>query len=317
MYKKILLSALVATAIAGGTTFSLVYADDRVEAEKPDVEITDDGRKFDDSQLLKETLIGWQKEEVIDAKQDVKDAYEALKNADPNDPDEIAELKKNLTDAKNTLSDTVADFKKEKRRLTKQVNKLSDEQVFALNRSLNNAVNNGLIVDLNSDYMRALLKGNYNKQQINSLTKALEEEAKFEKLSDKFTSKYDYTGNEKFMDKADMMTDKGERQKDKFLAKIDKFDRDDFDEVEHHNKVRKAARDNAKSTVRDASKDSARKNAKKSAKNDAKKSAKNDAKESAKETAKNSAKASAKNNAKESAKNSAKKSVKNNAKKKT
>jgi len=124
--------------------------------------------------------------------------------------------------------------------------------------------------------MQELLDGNYNKQQINSLTKALEEEAKFDKLSDKFTSKYDLTGNEKFLDKADMMTAKGERQKDKFLAKVDKFERNTL-EVEHHNKARKAARDSAKSTARDSSKNSARKDAKRAAKNDAKKVAKENA----------------------------------------
>ncbi|MCU7799553.1 MAG: hypothetical protein KZQ70_05255 [gamma proteobacterium symbiont of Lucinoma myriamae] len=248
MYKKTLLSALISASIAAGTAFSLVYADEVDEVEQADVEVTDDGRKFDSTERLEETLIGWQEEKVADAEQDVKDARDLA----------------------------VENFEEEKNKLTEQIAELSEEQLFALNRSLNNATNNGLIVDLNSEYMQDLLDGNYNKQQINSLTKALEEEAKFDKLSDKFTSKYDLTGNEKFSDKADMMTAKGERQKDKFLAKVDKFDRNDLD-VEHQNKARKAARDSAKSTARDASKNSARKDAKRAAKNSAKKVAKENA----------------------------------------
>jgi len=279
MYKKTLLSALISASIAAGTTFSLVYADEVVEVELPDVEVTDDGRKFDSTERLEETLIGWQEEKVADAEQDVKDAQEAFDNANA-DPDatdeEKAALEKELTDAEDARDLAVESFEEEKTKLTEQIAELSEEQLFALNRSLNNATNNGLIVDLNSEYMQELLDGNYNKQQINSLTKALEEEAKFDKLSDKFTSKYDLTGNEKFLDKADMMTAKGERQKDKFLAKVDKFERNTL-EVEHHNKARKAARDSAKSTARDSSKNSARKDAKRAAKNDAKKVAKENA----------------------------------------
>ena len=286
MYKKTLLSALVSASIVAGTTFSLVYADDRVEVEQPyaveveqvDVEVTDDGRKFDSIERLEETLIGWQEEKVTKAKQDLTDAEYARDNPPEGAiDDELAALEQNVIDAGDALTDAETGLEEEKTELTRQIEKeLTVEQIFALNRSLNNATNNGLIVDLNSEYMQDLLDGNYNKQQINSLTKALEEEAKFDKLSDKFTSKYDLIDNEKFLDKADMMTAKGERQKDKFLAKVDKFDRNNL-EVDHQIKARKAARDSAKSTARDASKDSARKNAKRAAKNNAKKVAKENA----------------------------------------
>ena len=150
--------------------------------------------------------------------------------------------------------------------------------------------------------MQDLLDGNYNKQQINSLTKALEEEAKFDKLSDKFAAKYDVTGNDKFLDKADMMSLKGDRQKDKFLTKVDKFAADDGDEVEHHNKTMKS--------VRSGSKKSAKYDAKKSAKSDAKAVAKSNAKAAAKANAK----AVAKSNAKAVAKSRAKKDARDKAK---
>ncbi|NOQ78335.1 MAG: hypothetical protein GQ546_02930 [Gammaproteobacteria bacterium] len=288
MYKKTLLSALVSASIVAGTTFSLVYADDRVEVEQPyaveveqpDVEVTDDGRKFDSSVRLEDTLVGWQDELLTEAGKDLKDAEEARAE----DPDN-EELQKAVADAE----DNVTGLKEEQQKIEDlmsgktevknedgEVVTLTDEQIFALNRALNNATNNGLVVDFNSDYLEEVIAGEYNKQQTNAVTKALEEEAKFDKLSDKFTSKYDLTDNEKFLDKADMMTVKGERQKDKFLAKVDKFDRNNL-EVDHQIKARKAARDSAKSTARDASKNSARKDAKRAAKNNAKKVAKENA----------------------------------------
>jgi len=293
MYKKTLLSALVAAAMTGAAV-SYVYAEDATGSQEQEVveqdvdqgveqEVTDtDGaRKFDDPQRLEDTLIGWQEEKVTQAEEDLKDAEDALANA-PDDAteDELKALQEAVDDAQAEKDEAVANLDEEKEKLPEQISELSEEQLFALNRSLNNATNNGLIVDLNSEYMQELLDGDYNKQQINSLTKALEEEAKFDKLSDKFTDKYELTGNEKFLDKADMMTSKGEWKKDKFLAKIDKFDRSDV-EVEQQDKAKKTARNNAKSTVRDVSKNSARKEAKRAAKNEAKKIAKEKSRENA------------------------------------
>ena len=299
MYKKKLLSALVATAMIGGASFSAVYAE---EAEQDQVTVdaaVTDGKKFDDPVRLEETLIGWQEELVKTAEQDWKDAEEELDNstADP-DSDEYKALEQAVADAEETLAEAEDNLVKEKEILPEQIAELTEEQLFALNRSLNNATNNGLIVDLNSDYMQNLLDGNYNKQQINSLTKALEEEAKFDKLSDKFAAKYDLTGNDKFSDKADMMSLKGDRQKDKFLAKVDKFGSVDGDEVEHHNKVKKSVHGSAKNSVKDT--------AKSNAKDVAKANAKGAAKANAKSVAKSNAKAVAKSRAKDNARNKAK-----------
>ena len=273
MTKKSLLSLLVAATLTGTVAFSYVYADDSTDSTQ--VESTDDVQKFDDPQRLEDTLIGWQEERKTIAEQDLQDAEDAL--AANEDPDKEEDLQKAVDAAQEEL-DAIA---KSIEDLPGLVEQLTEEQLFALNRSLNNATNNGLIVDLNSEYMEMLIDGEYNKQQINALTKALEEEAKFNKLSDKFADKYELTGKEHFQDKADMMSAKGERQKDKFMAKIDKFDRSGL-ETDHKDKAKKAARDSAKSAARGASKNSARKEAKRAAKNEAKKVAKENARKNAK-----------------------------------
>lgn len=302
MSKKLIIPALVTTAIIGAASLSNVYAEDRfvqvspppeepitqepeiqpeAAVETAGVEEADDSIKFTDAQHLEDTLIGWQEEKVTSAEDDLNAAKQALGNApEGSTQEELDELQAAVDDAQTNYDDAVANFDEEKIKLTEQIGELTEEQLIALNRSLHNATNNGLIVDLNSDYMTELLDGNYNKQQINSLTKALEEEAKFDKLSDKFSDKYDQTGNEKFLAKADMMSTKGDRQKDKFLGKIDKFDRSALD-VGHKDKARKAARDSAKNAAHYASKNSARKEAKRSAKSEAKRIAKEKSRENA------------------------------------
>jgi len=64
---------------------------------------------------------------------------------------------------------------------------VSEEQVFALNRSLNNAVSCGLLVDIDIEDL-ALIVG-ANKLQINAFTQAFEQEARFLLKADKFAAK--------------------------------------------------------------------------------------------------------------------------------
>ena len=84
---------------------------------------------------------------------------------------------------------------------------LSEEQVFAFNRALNNAVKSQLYSDIiyDMDILESLDVTTLTKQDINAITKAFEEEAKFNKL-------YAKTGNEKFLAMA-------ETKKTRFLAK--------------------------------------------------------------------------------------------------
>ena len=142
---------------------------------------------------------------------------------------------------------------------------LSPEQVFALNRSLNNAVHNGLLAkmqDYDLEMLLAVLDGNYTKQQINALTQAYEQEARF---------------------MAKGMDDKALMQKTRFLAK-----------VEAKAAATEVAKSSAKGAAKAASKEAAKSAAKEAAKNAAKQAAKTAAKQAAKTAAKEEAKKAAK-----------------------
>ncbi len=161
------------------------------------------------------------------------------------------------------------------------VDGLSDDQVLVLNRSLNNLNNNAFTASpgfefdgsefIAVDFLERVTSGDFNKQQINALTKALEEKIKFLYLAEK-------TGNDKFLEKA-------ESQEQKFLAKVDDF--------------------GTTSVTGDAATSSAKvaaKAAKKAAKQAAKFAAKNTAKNAAKKAAKQAVKDAIKNQAKNAAK---------------
>ncbi|MBI5428025.1 MAG: hypothetical protein HZA02_07075 [Nitrospinae bacterium] len=205
------------------------------------------------------------------------------------------------------------------------VDSLSDEQVFALNRSLNNAVHGGLAIDFeaNMELLELVVENNYDKRQINMLSRALEEEAKFNKLAEK-------TGNDKLLGKA-------ESQKGKFLKMIDKFSSSGEDPARSsgttmearlsareggrsavrgttEDMIKDASKDAVKGTVKDSVKEAARdaaKDAAKTAVKDAAKEAARDAvKEAARDAAKDAAKTAAKDAAKEAARDAVKEAVK-------
>ncbi|MBE9525838.1 MAG: hypothetical protein IME94_02600 [Proteobacteria bacterium] len=173
---------------------------------------------------------------------------------------------------------------------------LSDEQVFAMNRSLNNAADGKLLVNIDALDLQMVLDGNYNKQQINAFTQSFEQEARFQLKADKFTAKHEETGDDKFLDKADMMFRKGEMQKNKFLTKIDNFSLDD--EVIHHGSKTKLIKGSAQASAKDSAKSSSKGVGKSNAKDSAKSNAKVTAKSNAKEVAKSNAKSVAKEKAK-------------------
>lgn len=87
------------------------------------------------------------------------------------------------------------------------LNALSPDQVFALNRNLNNAIHSGLIINFDAALLQRIIDEDFDKHQINFLIISLEQEARF-------LAKYEMTGNERFLTKA-------ETEKAKFLARID------------------------------------------------------------------------------------------------
>ena len=118
----------------------------------------------------------------------------------------------------------------------------------------------------------------------------MEEEAKFTALSGKFEQKYEETGNEKFLEHSERMLDKSDTQKEKFLGKIEKFDKKDLVSDTVHEEAKHMSRQVAKDSVNASMKEEAKNLAKETAKATAKLSAKEDAKSNAKDTAKQTAK---------------------------
>lgn len=238
-----------------------------------------DSSLFSSKENLTETLLADDKLAVTEAQAELDKAI-----ASGASQEEIDALQLKVTTAGENLTS-------EQTAITEQVAQLSDEQVIALNRSLNNAVSSQLNVNIDSAQIQSILDGNYDNKQINALTKALEEEAKFTALSGKFDQKYEQTGNEKFLEHSERMLDKADSQKEKFLGKIEKFDKKDL--------VSNAVRDEAKHMSAQVAKDSVTASMKEEAKNMAKETAKSAAKLSAKEDAKSNAKDIAKQTAKQ------------------
>jgi hypothetical protein len=220
--------------------------------------------KFSDEEMLIETLLKDEEEAVADAE-------EAKNDADP-DADQ--------TELDQALEDAQAARDSEEEELTGLVEELSEEQIIALNRSLNNANASDLTVDLDAEDLQAVIDGDYNLQQINMLTKSAEAEARFDSLADKFEARAEETGNDKFLEHSERMADKADTERDKFRDKIDKFDT--LKDKSAHGAAMKEAR----MAARDASKDMARGLAKQAAKNAAKQAAKENARDNARENAK-------------------------------
>lgn len=181
--------------------------------------------------------------------------------------------------SREKLSDTLLEsIEGEDERVQTFVDNLSDDQVFALNRSSNNTLKNGLKVGFELDLLEKIVEEDYDKRQINALTQGLEKEARF-------LAKYEKTGDPKFREKA-------EREKEKFLAKIDKFEREDASKEVKRNKIsNREAKLTAKET-RIAARDVA-KEARNTAR-DVAKEARNAAREAVKETAKDARKSAKK-----------------------
>jgi hypothetical protein len=71
--------------------------------------------------------------------------------------------------------------------------------------------------------LQVIVDGDYDKHQINAYTQGLEQEARFLSKADRFQERYDETGNEGFLSKVDRFTHWASVQKDKFMAKVDRF----------------------------------------------------------------------------------------------
>jgi hypothetical protein len=105
------------------------------------------------------------------------------------------------------------------------VDQMSDDQVFALNRALNNAAHNGLgPLAFDPALLQRIIDEDLGTKEIQTLTHAVELHARFDQHADRFDAKADASGDARFSDKADAMRDRGAALEGKFLARLDPSD---------------------------------------------------------------------------------------------
>lgn len=98
---------------------------------------------------------------------------------------------------------------------------LSEDDVFALNRALNNAVHTDLLpLDIDLALLEQLAEGGLTNREVQLATNAFEAQARFDRLADRFEAKAEASGKEQFLAKADRARAKGAAMKDKFLGKL-------------------------------------------------------------------------------------------------
>jgi len=284
-----------------------------------DPEPGDDMTEYLNRDLLVDTLM---RDDVpaLEAAVAERDAAQAELDkaiADEADQEVIDDLTMKRDAAQEALDAQEEAFTTEHDTVEMQVGEMSDDQVIAMNQSLENTLHNGLVPVISSEDLMRLLDGNYNAEQIEAFTKAYEAEALFTGKSEMFAARYDSTGKSQFQRNADRFAAKADTEKAKFLGKVDRLaspddetppdetppdemtppDSDTMTESvvgdEMQAAARDAARDLARSTAREAEKEARRL---------AKGAGQAAARESAGELAKNAAKSQAREEAKQLAK---------------
>jgi hypothetical protein len=255
--------------------------------------------KYLDRDLLVDTLM---RDDVVqvDAARETRDAaQEALDEAIANEApqEEIDLLTLQLMAAENALIQEGTDFAEEQGTIQEQVNMMSDDQVIAMNRALNNTLNNGLIPVMSSEDVMRILDENFNARQINAFTKAFEAEAIFVRQAAKFDEKYESTGKAQFLTNADRAVVKAATEKAKFLGKVDRFADPVVEPLPDDPMIQPVVEAAALDAALDAARD-----AEKEARRMARETTRDAAKETAKQLSKGAAKSLARNEAKQLAK---------------
>jgi hypothetical protein len=238
----------------------------------------------------------WTKRAVRRAEEEL----EAAREAGASD-EEIARLEEELGRREEKRDAAAARYRRERRATTALVGELSDEQVFAMNRALNNTLASHLIVNIDARQLQQVVDGDYDERQINAFTQAFEQEARFRSKAWHFAKLYDETSDEKFREKAERFNAKASDQKQKFLGKIDRFGGD----VGHD-----AAHDSARASARSAAKRAAHDEARRAARDTAREAAKKVARTEVKGRARQAVRAEVRKAVKQESKRAAKKAAK-------
>ena len=153
----------------------------------------------------------------------VEDAEEAQDTVDT--AEVIAENADELVDVKEMGRDDaqeLVDMINEEIDGTEEfVENLDDRTVFALNRSLNNAVRTGLLpLDIDLDVLNRITDEDLGNGEIQQLTHAFETDARFERLAARFDAKAEASDNDQFASHAERARNKGQERKNSFLDRI-------------------------------------------------------------------------------------------------
>jgi hypothetical protein len=190
-------------------------------------------------QELQDAIDAGAEQEKIDRLTRVANAArEAADSAAENAPsdEEVLKLEQDVETAKGEVEGIETEIEK----TAELVGELSPDQVFAFNRSLNNAVHSGLVVDIDSPELQEALDEEYGKLRINALTRAFEQEAKFEQLAAKFDDEH----------KAERFLERADTHKQRFLDKIEHFAA-----VEARQAAKRVARDEAREAAEHAARE--------------------------------------------------------------
>ena len=246
------------------------------QVESPD----DDGagHRFESRPRLTRTILADDVRDLAQTRDALLDAEQALADAiDAEAPDEVIDrLQRQVASRRADLDEAKSDFDEERDQTRQAVEELSDDQVVAFNRSLNDTVSRRLPVDIDSEDIQRAVDESFDRHQIQFFTKSFEEKAKFQQKADRFHDRYDATGKEQFRTNAERARQQGHSQQQKFLAKVDGAER-----VEHQHGdlanaaqlakhvARREARDTARAVARSAARDTARHSARRAGAADA------------------------------------------------
>lgn len=245
---------------------------DTTEINEPTDEIALDAlevaeeAKFEDRVLLVETLDRYGSTALAHAQSDLADAEQALAEAIAAGDQEKADLLTNEVIPK--LEEEVTRNVNFTENVAVIVDGLSEEQVIALNRALQNTRSNGIVPTMGLDELQRILDEEFNGHQIHAFVKAYRENAKFLAKAERFE-----VGSMQY----ERALAKAQNQQEKFLGKVDRFAEPSTTDALALSLATKEARKHARHSARHSADLSAKHAAKGYAKNEARRAAKQQA----------------------------------------
>ena len=236
------------------------------------------GVDFSDRDLLVDTLDRYADTALQIAQDELADANQALADAiAAGDAEEAERLETEVIPA---LEDAVARNENFDAEVAEIVDEMTDAQVVAMNRALQNTRNNGIVPTIGLEELQRVVNEGFNDDQIRSFVMAYRENAKFLAKAERFDE-----GSKQY----DRAIAKAESKKDKFLGKVDRFagpvvaTLPEGDSARAalgdltHSLAAKAARSQAKASARASAGHAAKSAAKDFAQNEARRAAKKQA----------------------------------------